>query len=231
MILMPARAGFRRVGASGAAAPSHSLTWRSRMSANPASTSQGFSSLAIGTANANRLVIVAAYAVCAASASELSFDISGTSANNRASNSFNNRLIAIASATIPTGTTATITASTDQTMNNLELGYWTAILSAGEDGFDGNFNTANAISVSQTITYPPTSGFAVALCIENSNAADQTQAIDKGFVEQSETYTSAIATNAMYAQLDPALSGIGAVTHTLNASSAQNWIALASFGV
>jgi hypothetical protein len=158
--------------------PHTSLTWRSAQIVNTPGTTFTFNSQAIGTAAADRWVIVAT------SSNPFGFFPSSVTIGGVAAT-----LIIQASVTsmwaalVPTGTTANIVVNLASTDDRVIMGYWTVSMASGLPTATG------AAAATVTGFNIPANGFAVAAS-SSFSSTDESHSINASFTEQSEFFNN-----------------------------------------
>lgn len=229
--MLQAARSLRRAGAAGPPAPSHQLTFRNSTQVLPDASSYAWTSQAIGTANADRVVIVTGYAG-GDSTLNLSVDVGGNTASEIYQASTVGETLFAFYVIVSSGTTATITISSTTIIRILDMGYWTCLLPVGE-GMQANnalISTTNSATISASSLNIPDNGFAIAFGFERSNFADMTMSMDQSFVERSEAYSATTHSNICFDDREVGSAATPVVTLTLNAASAKRGILVASFG-
>lgn len=182
--------------------PHSNLTWRGINSSAPAST-HSFAAQAIGTAAADRWVLVIQ---SSSSGNGNSCTIGGIAATFLQSV---NGCFAFA-ANVPTGTTATIAFDYGGPSDNCVFGYWTVNMTdATVRGQGDNLSFTNSATASVDIV---ASGFAIGIGVQAGVGSDSAHSIDASFVEDAETWRSASGINDNFAWFHRDNFGGGALT-------------------
>jgi len=212
-MLMLAKTALQRSG-GGAAAIGHSnLTFRGAPTSSADLATYTFASQAIGTAAADRWVIVGVYTVNSSLpvAGPGGIVIGGIDATLQVGNGSNG--VQMWAALVPTGTTANIVVNVSSNGNGCGIGVWTVNMpsglqfASGENAAAGNIVTLSGVSI-------PANGFAVEMTWINETV-DRAHSIDASFTEQAEAFISTGA-NAAFSHREVvggAVSGV-AVTNT-----------------
>ena len=180
---------------------------------------EGFAAQPIGTAAADRWVIVAAY-VRSSPVSGVTCTIGGISATKLVSGqSVNSYSICIFAANVPTGTTADINLATSGSASSeWWMAYWTVNMANGTAA-DTSSVVDQAATTAVTGVIIPSLGFAVGMSVELENGTDKAMSVDSGFTERSEMFTAFLA-NLQAVDLEPAGSFSGTVTFTITGATA-----------
>jgi hypothetical protein len=214
-MLMLAKTTFQRSGGGAAAVGHTGLTWRA---APTQSTEQSptytFTSQAIGTAAADRWVIVGVSSVSGALPSPTvgNVTVGGVNATNVVGAGSSG--VQLWRALVPTGTTANIVVNDMGPGNNgCLIGYWTVNMATGIP-VDTSESSAGGAVLTQTIDIPA-NGFAVGMSwFTIGTATDAAHTIDASFTEQAESFVN--TSNAAFSHREivgGAVSGIS-VTDT-----------------
>lgn len=163
------------------------LTWRTTQTSTADASSYTFSSQAIGTAAADRWVIVGVVTDFAPS----SVTVGGVSATQIATDGANDRAT-IWAVNVTSGTVADIVVTISA--ENCQIGYWTVNMPSGtptDTSSSGNDFDTTATCTGVDI---PANGFAIAISW-GASVSDQSHSIDASFTEQAETFAE---TNAAF---------------------------------
>jgi hypothetical protein len=215
MLPMKVRQGNANQAVAGGAAHSNFIFQTTQTNTGFAS-SYTFSNQNIGTAAADRWVIVAVQSAIAATGATVG-GVTATKIIEDSAPSTN-----IWAALVPTGTTASIVITFPSLTNGCMIGYWTVNMSTAAVAFDTAQNVNNSgPSVSVTGCDITANGFAVWVTC-NTDGTDVAHSIDQSFVEDAEPF-SPNGINAAFAHRE--LTGGASLT---NATVTSTWTGSAS---
>lgn len=205
----------------------HQLMFRGTVHDLPNLSSASYGSKPIGTANADRVIIVMGYAA-GDGALNLGCTVGGLTASTIVNSAPSTETQFAFYVIVSSGTTATIAFTSTTILRIIDFCYWTCLLPVGESLFAVQSGITTGATPSVVITIPA-NGFATSICFERANAVDQTMSINQSFIERADEFANNGNFGAADREVGAQATDIG-VVWTLNAASSKVGIIVATFG-
>lgn len=202
------------------------LTYRTALVDTTDTTAYTFSAVAIGTAAADRWVIVA-FGVTSGDFDSMTIGgIAATISIEGITWGSGSSEAGIGLANVPTGTTADVVVNGSATPLGCHIGVWTVNMASGVATDTGGDHKSGTTSCTVAIDIPA-NGFAVAVA-HKAYVSDDTQGFNESFFQRAETFGSGNAFNAAFGDREVVGAYSGTVTSTW-VQSANSLFALASY--